>query len=116
MSASLSPRILSRRRDGELLAISLHVPEDLLYFSGHFPRWPVLPGIVQLHWAVEIASEAFALAAAPVGVQVKYRNVIRPGARLELELRFDAARRRLGFAYREGDRPCASGQVTFRSP
>ncbi|MCW5752388.1 MAG: hypothetical protein KIT81_14710 [Alphaproteobacteria bacterium] len=117
MNSQQWPEILSRSRTGNVLALSLFVPGRLLYFQGHFPEAPILPGIVQLHWAVELAREAFALGqSAPVAVQVKYRNVIRPEARLDLELRFDPARRRLGFAYREGERPCASGQLNFPAP
>ena len=34
------------------VSIDIHIQSDLSWFVGHFPQQPVLPGVVQTHWAV----------------------------------------------------------------
>ena len=34
--------------------LKLHIPDNLLYFNGHFDQYPVVPGVVQIGWAASI--------------------------------------------------------------
>ncbi len=45
---------LIERAGGEpaRVLLALTVPDDLLYFDGHFRVAPVLPGVVQVDWAI----------------------------------------------------------------
>ena len=36
-------------------------PRDLLYFDGHFPGRPILPGVVQVDWVIAFGRECFDL-------------------------------------------------------
>ena len=46
------------------------------------------------------------------GMEVlKFQQLVRPGDRIQLSLRFDAERGKLYFAYRNGDAPCSSGRI-----
>jgi acyl-CoA synthetase (AMP-forming)/AMP-acid ligase II/3-hydroxymyristoyl/3-hydroxydecanoyl-(acyl carrier protein) dehydratase len=107
------PQILERRVTGEgRVELDLEIGAGLMWFQGHFPGRPILPGVVQLDWAVQLASETLGLS--PIiarEFQVKYKAVISPGDRMTLTLRHDAAKDRLSFEYRRGDDVCSSGTV-----
>jgi acyl-coenzyme A synthetase/AMP-(fatty) acid ligase len=99
-------------QDGEW-QLELVVPLDLAHFSGHFPKTPVLPGVVQVDWAQQLARQLIKdLPPRFSGMEVlKFQQLVRPGDRLQLSLRFDAARGKLYFAFRNGEAPCSSGRI-----
>ena len=39
--------------------IEFILPQNLFYFKGHFQGRPVLPGFVQISWAIHYAQELF---------------------------------------------------------
>lgn len=99
-------------RDGEW-QLELEVPLDLAHFSGHFPQTPVLPGVVQIDWAQQLARQLIEqLPPRFVGMEVlKFQQLVRPGDLLQLSLRFDATRGKLYFTFRNGDKACSSGRI-----
>jgi 3-hydroxymyristoyl/3-hydroxydecanoyl-(acyl carrier protein) dehydratase len=46
------PRRFPRAASGASATYRLRVPPTLEHFRGHFPGFPILPGVVQLDWAV----------------------------------------------------------------
>jgi 3-hydroxymyristoyl/3-hydroxydecanoyl-(acyl carrier protein) dehydratase len=113
-SGPTEPVIVAQQQDESTARLELRVPSDLVYFRGHFPNYPVLPGIVQAHWAVAFARRCFALGDADVvGMQVKFKRVIVPEARLQLALDYEADRRRLSFEYADAQSPFSSGIIYF---
>lgn len=103
--------LASREVDGEW-QLDLEVPLDLAHFSGHFPRTPVLPGVVQIDWAQHLARQVMALPPRFAGMEVlKFQQLVRPGDRLQLSLRFDTDKGKLYFAYRNGEAACSSGRI-----
>lgn len=115
---SLMPERLSERQEDDQWLLELAVPVDLAHFSGHFPRTPVLPGVVQIDWAICLARQLIAdLPPRFQGMEVlKFQQLARPGDRLHLTLRFDAERSKLHFSYRNGDAPCSSGRILLGVP
>ena len=68
-----NPEVISVTRSEDQLALSLMIPATLLYFRGHFPNFPILPGIVQLDWAVQYSREHFDLGAiSPTTIRIKF--------------------------------------------
>lgn len=86
----------------------------LAVFDGHFPQVPILPGVAQLDWAIHFARQAFALRAPVSRVEaLKFQHVVQPDTQLHLELRLDAARSTVTFAWRSATGNHAGGRVVF---
>ncbi|MCF5578001.1 AMP-binding protein [Pseudomonas syringae] len=100
--------------DGEL-HLQLIVPPDLAFFSGHFPTAPILPGVVQVDWAISLGQRLLDLPPDFAGMEVlKFQQLVRPGDHLKLTLRFDAARSKLHFAFHNAENaPCSSGRIVL---
>ena len=112
--AEAAPRepILTALRPGDqAVEMDLALPAGLHWFQGHFPGFALLPGVVQLHWAVEYARRHLGVAAQPASAQVKFRRPIRPEETVTLALA--VARGRLTFSYRRGAETCSSGSLVL---
>ncbi|MGI9323824.1 MAG: 3-hydroxyacyl-ACP dehydratase FabZ family protein [Pseudomonadales bacterium] len=82
------------------------IEADLAYFRGHFPNQPLLPGVVQINWAVALGAQALA---AEFGKQqfaglarVKFKAPVLPGAILRFQLQPAPGRIALTIASRNG--------------
>ena len=108
------PEVMSQREDEGLWTLNLSIPPDLAYFSGHFPTTPVLPGVVQVEWAMTLGQQLLDLPPRFAGMEVlKFQQLVRPGDAIELTLRFDRERSKLHFAYRNATAACASGRIVL---
>ncbi|QXI15301.1 acyl-CoA synthetase family protein [Pseudomonas hamedanensis] len=107
-----APEVLEQSETEGEWSLQLSVPPDLAYFSGHFPKAPVLPGVVQVEWALNLGRQLLKLDGAFAGMEVlKFQQLVRPGDEIQLHLRFDPARGKLYFAYRNDTATCSSGRI-----
>lgn len=110
----LLPEILGERRAPGQVVLDLKLPWDLEYFDGHFPGLPILPGVVQIDWSVRFGRARLPLRGKfSAARNLKFMALIRPEARLTLELAESADHTRLSFAYVCGGRKCSSGILVF---
>lgn len=107
------PHVRSVTADAEGVCVTLDVTSDLNWFRGHFPGQPVLPGVVQLHWAVLVATACLDLAGVPTEIKrLKFKKVFTPPQDLELTLRLcGVAEAQFQFRY-EGEE-YSEGRLVF---
>lgn len=108
---------IERARDGgrEALTLRFVIPATLRYFEGHFPGVPLLPGVVQIGWAIELARQHLAeptLTGFRSLSAVKFTRVIQPGARVSLLLTHESPAQ-IAFEYRADGVLCSTGRVSF---
>jgi 3-hydroxymyristoyl/3-hydroxydecanoyl-(acyl carrier protein) dehydratase len=109
-----APEIRATERTACGVRLTLSIPADLQYFDGHFPEVPILPGVVQVMWAVECARQQLGLDARFRALSgVKFMRVIQPGATVALQLDYASDRSELDFEYSVDGRACSSGTVRF---
>lgn len=111
-TAPILPRILERTETASGIDYRLDIGPELYWFLGHFPDNAILPGVVQIHWAVHFGAELnFAPEDFTGLTRVKFKNIVRPHTILTLEL--VAKDRRLGFTYTAADILHSTGTIRF---
>ena len=111
-------KVIEQVLDGESprMLLELTVPADLLYFDGHFTVAPVLPGVVQVDWAIHYARRYFGLDGQFGGINaLKFQQMISPQQPVRLELVHDRAKGSINFRYFSGAGVHASGRILFTS-
>jgi acyl-coenzyme A synthetase/AMP-(fatty) acid ligase len=108
------PAVRVLEREAARVLLELTVPADLLYFDGHFAAAPVLPGVVQVDWAIHYGTHYLGRAGSFAGMQaLKFQQMIRPAQPVRLELSRDAAKGSLAFRYFSEAGAHASGRILF---
>ncbi len=102
------PNISTPEITDETLKLHLEVGHDLKWFEGHFPENPVLPGVVQVHWAVSLAKRFFVQEKQFRQVEnLKFKSVVLPGMALVLQFSGFEADEKIRFSFLASD----SGEV-----
>lgn len=108
------PEIISLRREADTVRLTLRIPEALVYFRGHFEQVPLLPGVVQVDWAIRLGRQHFNM---PPNFKklsaLKFMHVISPGAQLTLVLTWQADASELSFRYEAAELLYSSGRILF---
>ena len=111
-------RLLDRQRDGarERAAFALAIDPGSLYLQGHFPGFPIVPGVALLVAVVLPGLRRLWPELPPprrLG-RVKFRSPVLPGDALTLHLERDGESVRFRLERDErGDARCAEGTLEF---
>jgi acyl-coenzyme A synthetase/AMP-(fatty) acid ligase/3-hydroxymyristoyl/3-hydroxydecanoyl-(acyl carrier protein) dehydratase len=110
------PAVRELVREADRVALEIVVPADLFYFDGHFSQAPILPGVVQVDWAIGKGREYFPLPDHFRAIHaLKFQHVIQPDKPVTLELLHDAEKGSLNFRYFSPNAQHASGRILFRN-
>ncbi len=111
-SQPIFPHQLLLKKNDQTAILELTIPQNLFYFDGHFPNAPILPGVVQIDWAIHYGRQCFDLPLYFRGLQVlKFQRVIQPGMTITLELEYIVVKSTLSFRYYSQAGQHASGRV-----
>ena len=108
------PTLVSKSLDGETatLQLQLRLDPELVWFAGHFPGAPLLPGVAQLHLAIGYACEQWAIEERFSGLEMlKFQRPLQPGVEVTLQLSWQAESRKLQFCYLKDGEAASSGRV-----
>ena len=109
------PRVKSVQRLGSRqIQLALLVRRDTSWFEGHFPAHPVLPGVVQVHWACRIVSRVWEqLQDCREIKNLKFQKLVLPGDELQLELEHDQSMQQVSFKFSQKTEVCSQGRLCF---
>lgn len=94
------PEIINTSISAHSLDLTLYVTENLCCFAGHFPDFPVLPGVVQLSWAVHYAQEFLGLTAPVMNIErLKFTCPIQPNTKVILHIDYDGKKNSAAFCF-----------------
>ncbi|MCF6442202.1 thioester dehydrase [Pseudoalteromonas luteoviolacea] len=96
------------------VVLQLSITANAMYFQGHFPNAPVLPGVVLLDWAVQFAQRYFPFFSAPVmEVQaLKFQKVVHPNSQVILNLNKSGGNK-VVFKYHSREGQYGTGRLLF---
>ncbi len=110
------PIILKKDQSENKVEYSLRIPNDLAYFEGHFNKMAVVPGVVQLNWAVEFAKADLGVKGdVSLGSQIKFSNLMRPNDEVLLCLEYNREKSTVSYSFKgeSGVTSYSSGRMTF---
>lgn len=108
------PHIWYCRMDGRRVELRFRVRRELVYFSGHFPETPILPGVAQLAWVSRYGKLFFDIALPFATMEViKFKKIIRPDAIITMMLEWKASNGKLYFEVSSASESHSSGRMVY---
>lgn len=106
------PTILKQQQGNELL-LTLFIEPELTDLQGHFPEFPLLPGVTQIDWAIYYGKKLLNCPEQFAGMEViKFKQPILPNSEVLLTLKWDQQKEKLYFIYSGQDnQQYSSGRI-----
>ena len=105
------PETLQEIRKGDILEHYCRVSSDLACLAGHFPDFPVVPGVLQVDWAMSLAADLLGAAPRVEEIEsIKFRAPLRPGDHFRIRVR-SAPGDRIEFKVWSDDAEYARGRL-----
>jgi hypothetical protein len=110
------PFVVTTRAAHEMM-VTLPLSDCMQAFDGHFPQVAILPGVVQIDWALRLAQRYFPIEGHFSGLkQIRFQRVLRPEDEVTLSLRFFPEKKEVRFAYASKQGVHSQGQAQFAHP
>jgi len=71
--------LVKSHKDNSSLFATCTIPADLPCFDGHFPGNPIVPGVVQLNWLLDLTSELAGAKKEWKVQNLKFKKELAPG-------------------------------------
>lgn len=110
-----SPAIIAATTASGVSSLSLDISDNLECLKGHFDKFPLVPGVAQLQWAIDIGLNHFGITQRKFSSmeQVKFRDFLKPNQIIELEITRNSENNSLKFKYLKGDSIFSTGTIKF---
>lgn len=111
----LPPEIVATREiSTNEIEIDVLVSADLPCFEGHFPDHPILPGVVQVDWAVTLGQQFFEITGEFAGLEaVKFMRITQPGQTITVALKWQSEKGKLHYRLLSDGIDHTSGRAVF---
>jgi 3-hydroxymyristoyl/3-hydroxydecanoyl-(acyl carrier protein) dehydratase len=110
-----SPAVLDKRVAEHSAELRLFVGGQLSCFRGHFPDAPIVPGVMQIHWAIEFARQLLDMDIDASAIEaLKFQRAIPPATYVTLKLQFATDTKTLYFDYSSEAGRFSSGRIAMR--
>lgn len=91
-------------KDPDSFTMSLKFSEVFPFFEGHFDGFPILPGLIQMFIAVELAKENNICHSDFLNIpNIKFVKPIFPNVEVTLKLAYNEEKKQLHFKYYSGE-------------
>jgi 3-hydroxymyristoyl/3-hydroxydecanoyl-(acyl carrier protein) dehydratase/acyl carrier protein len=101
-----------RKEADPTITAQIQVPASAIWFDGHFPDEPILPGVAQLSMVVDLIGDALGhpVAAAQVS-RVRFKQAIRPTETMTVQITPKEDPLAFGFQISSGEDQACSGNI-----
>lgn len=97
--------------------LTMAIDPNLIWFAGHFPEQPVLPGVVQVFWAQVYANKHCPEFTEQLAIKnLKFNQMILPETTVTLTLAYNAVKNQLRFTYHQDQSTYSSGLFIGKLP
>lgn len=108
------PQLLYCRLEGTKVDLELRIQPELVYFEGHFPGIPILPGVTQLAWTEHYGKLFFAIEQPFLTMEaIKFKKIILPNAAITMRLEWHAGSGKLCFDLSSATESHSSGRMIY---
>jgi 3-hydroxyacyl-[acyl-carrier-protein] dehydratase len=111
------PTVISvtRSADQPAASLQLSINPEMNGFDGHFDGAPVVPGVLQIYWALQFAN-IYLRPVSPLDISnleaIKFQQLMTPGVEVRLELQLVSAK--LQFVFSSPNKRYSSGKIAIR--
>jgi 3-hydroxymyristoyl/3-hydroxydecanoyl-(acyl carrier protein) dehydratase len=114
-NANPMPQPVKIIKEGEhSFSFVFFIPEDLIYFPGHFPAQSILPGVVVIDWCMQLAKDHLGLSPEFESMEViKFKKLVMPKQTITLHLSYYPEKAKLHFLVDSDAGEHSSGKITL---
>ena len=94
------PEVKIIEQSSAQVTLELIISKELMFFEGHFDDFPLLPGVVQIDWAIFYGRKFLSIQGEFSGMDaIKYSKPIQPETNVTLKLSYFDEKNSLKFEY-----------------